>query len=107
MQPTAKSPRMKNHLKYSKSMKKDASMESNSKSGQAMMANISPDTTPITQSSKEKKGSLGLSGGNSTCRTATSNNMNSNGESSSKSGKLIIPSDLRNEYSSRTIEALN
>ena len=108
-QPTAKSPRMKNHLIQQKSLKKEVSVEIIPKTCDKTVS--SPDLTYKAKDlSKEliKTNSLGLSAGdNSTCNTAPSNNKNSTGESSSKSSKLTIPPDLRNEYSSRTVEALN
>ena len=84
VQPTAKSPRMKNHLKNQKSLKKDASYEVLLKC-EGTSNTSACDNTSVNQGLKDKSISLGLSGGESTCRTAPSNNKNSNGDSSSKS----------------------
>ena len=116
---TAKSPRMKNHLQHSQGVSgqnKDllkTGLQSPSDGPSTAEQAASPSTNAVSPKAElllEKSSSMtGLQSGDLTSRTAPSKNMvnNSQGDSSLRSIKQTLPSDLRSDYSARTVDALN
>ena len=100
--PTAKSPRMKNHLQQQTSLKKVTSsgdLHKEAASPTAVVSKLGPSESSQSPGGQTKESSM---------RTVTkSGKSQPSYEELLQSSGLSLPTDLRSEYTARTIEALN